>query len=51
MEKENLATSRQFAFPLAGVYSIMLEKLAQAGEEGGGCTPTPFHFIYHQVQS
>jgi hypothetical protein len=28
----------------------MMVKLAQAGE-GGGCTPTPFHFIYHLVQS
>jgi hypothetical protein len=26
----------------SGVYSIMMEKLAQAGE-GEGCTPTPFH--------
>jgi hypothetical protein len=26
----------------------MTEKLAQAGE-GGGCTPTPFHYIYHHV--
>ncbi len=25
--------------PLSGVHSIMMEKLAQAGE-GGGCTPT-----------
>jgi hypothetical protein len=24
-------------------------KLTQAGE-GGGCTPTPFHYIYHHVQ-
>ncbi len=36
--------------PLSGVYSIMMETLAQAGE-GGGCTPTPFHCIYHHVQS
>jgi hypothetical protein len=26
----------------------MMEKLAQAGE-GGGSTPTPFHYIYHHV--
>jgi hypothetical protein len=26
-------------------------KLALAGECGGGCTPIPFHFIYHHVQS
>jgi hypothetical protein len=37
--------------PLSGVHvhSIMMEKLAQAGE-GGGCTPFPFHYIYHHVQ-
>jgi hypothetical protein len=28
----------------------MMEKLAQDGE-GGGCTPSPCHFMYHQVQS
>ncbi len=27
----------------------MTEKLAQAGE-GGWCTPTTFHYIYHHVQ-
>ncbi len=32
------------------VHSIMKEKSAQAGE-GGGCTPSPFHSAYHQVQS
>jgi hypothetical protein len=36
--------------PLSGKHSIMMEKLAQAGE-GEGCTPTPFHNIYHPVQS
>jgi hypothetical protein len=36
--------------PLSGVHSIMNEKLAQAGK-GGGCTPTPFHSIYHHGQS
>jgi hypothetical protein len=35
---------------LSGVHSIMMEKLAQAGE-GGGCTPNPFHYIFHHVQS
>ncbi len=35
---------------LSGVHSIMMEKLAQPGE-GWGCTPTPFHHIYHHVQS
>ncbi len=36
--------------PLSGVDSIMMVKLAQAGE-GGGCTPTPFHYIYPHLQS
>jgi hypothetical protein len=31
---------------LFGVHSIMKVKLDQAGE-GGGCTPTPYHYIYH----
>ncbi len=35
---------------LSGVHSIMRVKLAQAGV-GGGCTPTPFHYIYHRQQS
>jgi hypothetical protein len=35
---------------LSGVHSIMMEKLAQPSE-GGGWTPTPFHYIYHHVQS
>ncbi len=36
--------------PLSGLYSIMMVKSAQPGE-GGGCTPTPFHSIYHHKQS
>jgi hypothetical protein len=33
---------------LSGVHSVMRVKLALAGK-GGGCTPTPFHYIYpHQ---
>ncbi len=28
------------------VHSVMRVKLALAGE-GGGCTPTPFYYIYH----
>ncbi len=32
------------------VHSIMMEKFAQA-VAAGGCTPTPFHPIYHYVQS
>jgi hypothetical protein len=31
---------------LSGLHSIMSVKLALAGE-GGGCTPTPFYYIYH----
>jgi hypothetical protein len=31
---------------LSGVHSVMRVKLALAGE-GGGCTPTPSHYIYH----
>jgi hypothetical protein len=37
-------------FLATGVHSIMMEKLAQAGE-GGGCTPTALHSIYQHVQS
>jgi hypothetical protein len=36
--------------PISGVHSIMMEKLAQAGN-GGRSTPTPFHYIYHHVKS
>jgi hypothetical protein len=35
---------------LAYVNSIMMEKSAQTGE-GGGSTSTPFHYVYHHVQS
>ncbi len=37
------------ATPLSGVHSIKVETLAQSGESGG-CTPTPFHYIYHHVK-
>jgi hypothetical protein len=30
----------------SGVHSVMRVKLAWAGA-GGGCTPTPFYYIYH----
>jgi hypothetical protein len=30
---------------LSGVHSITMEKLVQPGA-GGGCTPTPFYYIY-----
>jgi hypothetical protein len=36
--------------PFSCVHSIMMEKLGQASG-GGGCTLTPFHYIYHHVQS
>ncbi len=35
---------------LAFVHFIMVEKLSQASEGGGGCTPSPFRIIYHHVQ-
>ena len=35
---------------LSGVHSVMRVKLALAAE-GGGCTPTPFHYIYHHQYS
>ncbi len=31
---------------LSGIHSIMRVKLAQA-DKGGGCTSTPYHYIYH----
>ncbi len=40
----------EWQWPISGVHSIMMEKNSLAGE-GGGCTPTPFHSIYHHVQS
>ncbi len=42
----------EWQWPLSGVHSIMMEKLGQPGEGGGGgCTPIPFSYIYHHVQS
>jgi hypothetical protein len=35
---------------LSGVHSVMRVKFALAGE-GGGCTPTPSHNIYHHQES
>jgi hypothetical protein len=40
----------EWQWPHPGVFSIMMEKLAQPGE-GGGCTSTSFPSIYHHVQS
>jgi hypothetical protein len=36
----------EWQWPLSGVHSTMMEKLALPGE-GEGCTHTPFHCIYH----
>jgi hypothetical protein len=36
--------------PLSGIHSIMMEKSARAGG-GGGCMPTPFHYVYYNVKS
>ncbi len=35
--------------PLSGVHSVMMVKSAQPGE-GGECTPSPCHSIYHHEQ-
>ncbi len=35
--------------PFSGVHSIMMEKLAQAVEDGGA-RPPPFNYNYHHVQ-
>jgi hypothetical protein len=44
---EVLATEYTELQPLlSDVHSVMRVKLALAGE-GGGCTPTPFYYIYH----
>ncbi len=40
----------EWQLPISGVHSVMMEKSTLAGE-GGGCTPTPFHSLYHHVQS
>jgi hypothetical protein len=46
---ERVQIDRQW--PLSGVHSIMMVKSAQPGEGGGGCTRSPFRFIYHHKQS
>ncbi len=40
----------EWQWPLLGVHSIMMKILTQLGK-GGGCTPTPFHYICHHVHS
>ncbi len=44
------STYTEWQLPLSDVHSIMMEKLAQAGE-GGGCTPIAFYYTYRHVQS
>ncbi len=41
----------EWQWPLFGVHSILMEKLAQAAWCGWRCTPIPFHYIYHHMQS
>ena len=47
---DNNRVHTEWQLPLSGVHSIMVENLAQPGK-GGGCTPFPFHCIYHHIQS
>ncbi len=42
--------STEWRWPLSGVHSIMMVKSSQPGE-GGRCTPSLFHSIYHHEQS
>ncbi len=48
-EKEVNTEYTEWQRTLSDVHSIMMEKLTQPGE-GGGCTPTPFHYFYRHVQ-
>ncbi len=50
MKRCNHRVHTEWQRPLSGVHSIMMEKIAQS-DEGWGCTPIPFHHIYHHVQS
>ncbi len=45
------STHTEWKRPLSCVHSIMMEKLAQAGEWVVHSTPIPLHYIYHHVQS
>jgi hypothetical protein len=47
---ERTRVHTEWQLPISGVHFIMMEKSALAGE-GGGCTPIPFHSIYHHEQS
>jgi hypothetical protein len=41
---------KEWQWLLSGVHSIMMVKSAQPGD-GFGCTPSPFHSIYHHELS
>jgi hypothetical protein len=41
----------EWQLPLSAVHSIMMKTLAQTGEWGRVERPSPFHSIYHHVQS
>jgi hypothetical protein len=49
-EEQNYRVHPEWQWPLSGVHSIRMVNLAQPCE-GGGCTPYPFHSIYHHEQS
>jgi hypothetical protein len=39
----------EWQWPISGVHSIMMEKSALAGDDGG-CTPTPFHSVFNAFE-
>jgi hypothetical protein len=45
-ESNYIFTLGRLQRPVSGVHSIMME-----ASEGGGCTPTPFHYIHHHAQN
>ncbi len=49
-ECKELKVHTEWRLPISGVFPIIMENSALAGD-GGGCTPTPFHSSYHNVQS
>ncbi len=52
MQNIDLATTEytEWQWPIAGVHSLMMEKLAKAGVDGR-VHANPFHYIYHYIQS
>ncbi len=52
MQNSDLATTEytEWQRPIAGVHSLMMEKLAKAGV-GGRVHANPFQYIYHHIQS